>query len=71
MRRMISAIGLPVVSTAGIAAPQNPPASSALAGFDRYELLPLAMGPPYAGDSCAAIGFKIVEQPIGRVGESR
>jgi hypothetical protein len=33
------------------AEPQNPPPANALAGYDRYELAPLAMGPPYAGDA--------------------
>ncbi len=31
--------------------PQNPPPANALAGYDKYELAPLAMGPPYAGDA--------------------
>lgn len=30
--------------------PQNPPPTSAFAGYDKYELMPIAMGPPYAGD---------------------
>ena len=30
--------------------PQNPPPVNVLAGYDQYELAPLAMGPPYVGD---------------------
>jgi hypothetical protein len=38
------------VSSMAIAEPQNPPPASAFAGYDGYELAPIAMGPPYAGD---------------------
>ena len=38
------------IGAAALAEPQNPPPANALAGYDKYELLPIAMGPPYAGD---------------------
>lgn len=38
------------INTAAFAEPQNPAPPNALQGYDKYELLPLAMGPPYAGD---------------------
>jgi hypothetical protein len=41
---------LAVAATALAESPQNPPPASAFAGYDKYELLPIAMGPPYAGD---------------------
>jgi hypothetical protein len=50
MKPMITAFALLVLATAAVADPQNPPPANALAGYDSYELSPLAMGPPYAGD---------------------
>jgi hypothetical protein len=50
MTRLFTAIAMLAVSTAAIADPQNPAPANALAGYDSYELSPLAMGPPYAGD---------------------
>jgi len=50
MTKMITAIALLAVTTAAIAEPQNPAPANALAGYDSYQLSPLAMGPPYAGD---------------------
>ena len=41
---------LGIAATALAESPQNPAPTSALAGYDKYELLPIAMGPPYAGD---------------------
>jgi hypothetical protein len=38
------------VGTAAMAEPQNPPPANALAGYEKYELAPIAMGPPLAGD---------------------
>jgi len=50
MKKVITAIALLAAATVAVAEPQNPPPANALAGYDRYELAPLAMGPPYAGD---------------------
>jgi len=50
MIRLVSALRVLTVGAAALAEPQNPPPVNALAGYDKYELLPLAMGPPYAGD---------------------
>jgi hypothetical protein len=50
MRKLISALLL-LVATAVLAEPQNPPPTNPLAGYDKYELAPIAMGPPYAGDA--------------------
>ncbi len=50
MRRLIPAVLMLLVGAAVIAEPQNPPPINPLAGYDKYELSPIAMGPPYAGD---------------------
>jgi hypothetical protein len=50
MNRLIASVLMLVVGAAAHAEPQNPPPANALAGYDRYELAPIAMGPPYAGD---------------------
>lgn len=51
MKKMIQVLlMLGVAATAFAESPQNPPPSTAFAGYDKYELLPIAMGPPYAGD---------------------
>jgi len=50
MTKVLTAIAMLAVSTAAIAEPQNPAPANALAGYDSYQLSPLAMGPPYAGD---------------------
>ena len=50
MKPMITGFALLVLATAAVADPHNPPPANALAGYDSYELTPLAMGPPYAGD---------------------
>lgn len=34
-----------------VAEPQNPPPANALAGYDAYELAPITMDPPLAGDA--------------------
>lgn len=41
---------LGIAATALAESPQNPPPTTAFAGYDKYELLSIAMGPPYAGD---------------------
>ncbi len=50
MKKLSLAILVLAASTAAIAEPQNPPPANALAGYDSYELAPIAKGPPYAGD---------------------
>jgi len=50
MRKLILAMLVLAVSAKAFAEPQNPPPANALAGYDMYELAPIAMGPPYAGD---------------------
>jgi hypothetical protein len=50
MNRLILAILWLAMGAAAYAEPQNPPPMNALAGYDKYELAPIAMGPPYAGD---------------------
>jgi hypothetical protein len=50
MKALILATFVLAVSATAIAEPQNPPPANALAGYDSYELAPIAMGPPYAGD---------------------
>ena len=52
MKRLISAMLMLMlaIGAAAVAEPQNPPPVNALAGYDRYELAPIALGPPYAGD---------------------
>jgi hypothetical protein len=51
MKKMIQVLlMLGVAATAFAESPQNPPPSTAFAGYDKYELLPIARGPPYAGD---------------------
>lgn len=50
MRQFILAALALAVSVSANAEPQNPPPANALAGYDKYELAPIAMGPPYAGD---------------------
>lgn len=50
MRHTLAAFVLLLTGAAALAEPQNPPPANALAGYDKYELAPIAMGPPYAGD---------------------
>lgn len=50
MKTLILATMVLTVSATAIAEPQNPPPVNVLAGYDSYELAPIAMGPPYAGD---------------------
>lgn len=50
MKRLIPAVLMLLVGTLVVAEPQNPPPVNALAGYDKYELAPIVMGPPYAGD---------------------
>ena len=50
MKKLILAILVLTVSATAFAEPQNPPPANALAGYDKYDLAPIAMGPPYAGD---------------------
>lgn len=50
MKKLLIATLVLAASAAAFAEPQNPPPANALAGYDKYELAPLAMGPPYAGD---------------------
>jgi len=47
---MCTMLMLGIAATALAEPPENPPPTSAFAGYDKYELLPIAMGPPYAGD---------------------
>ena len=51
MRRIAACILMLVFSAAIVAEPQNPPPANALGGYDGYELAPIAMGPPLAGDA--------------------
>ncbi|MEX2150082.1 MAG: hypothetical protein WD793_07695 [Steroidobacteraceae bacterium] len=50
MNKLILTMLLAVLSSAAFAEPQNPPPVNALTGYDGYELAPVAMGAPYAGD---------------------
>jgi hypothetical protein len=50
MKTLVSAVLMLLVGAIAVAEPQNPPPVNALAGYDKYEILPIAMGPPYAGD---------------------
>lgn len=50
MRKLVFAMLVLAVSATAFAEPQNPPPANALAGYDKYELAPIAMGAPYAGD---------------------
>lgn len=50
MNKLALAVLVLAVSIVARADPQNPPPTNALAGYDRYELAAIAMGPPYAGD---------------------
>jgi hypothetical protein len=50
MRKLMLAMLVLAVSAKAFAEPQNPPPANALAGYDKYELAPIAMGPPYAGN---------------------
>lgn len=45
MRQFILAALALTVSATTIAEPQNPPPANALAGYDKYEMAPIAMGP--------------------------
>lgn len=49
-RLMLAMLVLTVSAAATAADTHNPPPANALAGYDGYELAPIAMGPPYAGD---------------------
>jgi hypothetical protein len=51
MKRMMPAVLMLLFMATAVAEPQNPPPANALAGYDKYELSPIAMGPPYAGDA--------------------
>ena len=51
MKRLVAVLVMLMLGAGAAAEPQNPPPAGALAGYDRYELAPLAMGPPYAGDA--------------------
>lgn len=50
MKRWMSAVLTLGLCAAAYAEPMNPAPANALQGYDRYEIAPLAMGPPYAGD---------------------
>jgi hypothetical protein len=50
MNKLMFAALLLAMCAAALAEPQNPPPANALAGYDKYELAPIAMGPPYEGD---------------------
>ena len=50
MKNPVLALLVLAVSTTAFADPQNPPPANALAGYDKYELTPIQMGPPYEGD---------------------
>jgi hypothetical protein len=50
MRKLLAGILVLAITATALAEPQNPPPAGALAGYGKYELLPIAMGPPYAGD---------------------
>lgn len=51
MKNLIPLMLMLVIGAAQSAEPtQNPPPSAPLAGYDKYELAPIAMGAPYAGD---------------------
>jgi hypothetical protein len=50
MKRLIPAVLMLLVGVMAVAEPQNPPPVNALAGYDKYEMSPIAMGAPYAGD---------------------
>ncbi len=50
MKRLIPAVLMLLVGVTVVAEPQNPPPVNALAGYDKYEMSPIAMGAPYAGD---------------------
>jgi hypothetical protein len=50
MTKLTIALLLLFGGAAALAEPQNPPPANAFQGYDKYELAPLAMGPPYAGD---------------------
>lgn len=51
MKKLVTALLMLIAGAAALAeSPQNPPPAGAFAGYDKYELLPIAMGPPYAGD---------------------
>jgi len=49
MQKFLVTLMLLGVAGAALAEPQNPPPANALVGYDKYELAPLAMGPPYEG----------------------
>lgn len=51
MNRLIPALLMLLAGAIAVAEPQNPPPANPLAGYDKYEILPIAMGPPYAGDA--------------------
>jgi hypothetical protein len=50
MSRLAFAALVLAISTAALAEMQNPPPANPLAGYDKYELAEIAMGPPYAGN---------------------
>jgi hypothetical protein len=51
MRKIAACILMLGFSAAPFAEPQNPPPANVLAGYDAYELAPIAMEPPLAGDA--------------------
>jgi hypothetical protein len=51
MRTIAACILMLTFSAAVVAEPQNPPPVNALGGYDAYELAPIAMDPPLAGDA--------------------
>jgi hypothetical protein len=51
MRTIAACILTLAFSVAAFAEPQNPPPANALSGYDAYELAPIAMDPPLAGDA--------------------
>jgi hypothetical protein len=51
MKKLIPAMLMLALGASAVAEPQNPPPANALAGYDKYELAPIALDPQYAGDA--------------------
>lgn len=51
MKKLLTAVLMLAMGGLAFAEPQNPGPANPLAGYDKYELAPLAMGPPYAGQA--------------------